>query len=55
MILACADRELVAELHDDVAVAERLGMELDGLIEAAEGCTERLFLDMIATMPIDER
>lgn len=47
MILARADRELralVAELRDDVAVAKRLGLELDGLIEAAEGRTERLFL-----------
>ncbi|MDX6570928.1 MAG: hypothetical protein QOC86_84 [Gaiellales bacterium] len=35
-------RELVAELRDD-AVAKRLGLELDGLIEAAEGRTERLF------------
>lgn len=46
MILARADRELralVAELRDDAAVAERLGLELDGLIEAAEGRTERLF------------
>lgn len=46
MILARADRELralVAELRDDAAVAKRLGVELDGLIEAAEGRTERLF------------
>jgi len=46
MILARADRELrelVGELRDDAAVAKRLGMELDGLIEAAEGRTERLF------------
>jgi hypothetical protein len=44
--LARADRELrelVAELRDDAAVATRLGLELDGLIEAAEGRTERLF------------
>ncbi len=42
MILARADRELrelVGELHDDAAVAKRLGVELDGLIEAAEGRT----------------
>ena len=38
MILARADREL----REDVAVAKRLGLDLDGLIEAAEGCTERL-------------
>ncbi|MGI9100547.1 MAG: hypothetical protein ACR2H2_19010 [Solirubrobacteraceae bacterium] len=46
MILARADRELralVAELRDDAAVAKHLGLELDGLIEAAEGRTERLF------------
>ena len=46
MILARADRELralVGELRDDAAVAKRLGVELDGLIEAAEGRTERLF------------
>lgn len=46
MILARADRELralVAELRDDAAVAKRLGVELDGLIEAAEGRTDRLF------------
>jgi hypothetical protein len=46
MILARADRELralVDELRDDAAVAERLGLDLDGLIEAAEGRTERLF------------
>ena len=46
MILARADRELrelVGELRDDAAVAKRLGLELDGLIEAAEGRTERLF------------
>jgi len=46
MILARADRELralVAELRDDAAVATHLGVELDGLIEAAEGRTERLF------------
>lgn len=46
MILARADcelRALVAELRDDAAVATRLGIELDGLIEAAEGRTERLF------------
>jgi hypothetical protein len=39
MILARADRELralVGQLRDDAAVAKRLGMELDGLIEAAE-------------------
>jgi len=46
MILARADRELrelVGELRDDAAIAKRLGLELDGLIEAAEGRTERLF------------
>jgi len=46
VILARADRELralVGELRDDAAVAKRLGVELDGLIEAAEGRTERLF------------
>jgi len=46
MILARADRELralVTELRDDAAVAKRLGVELDGLIEAAEGRIERLF------------
>ena len=46
MILARADRELralVGELRDDAAVAERLGLALDELIEAAEGRTERLF------------
>ena len=46
MILARADRELRelgGELRDDAAVAKRLGLELDGLIEAAEGRTERLF------------
>ncbi|MGI8754273.1 MAG: hypothetical protein ACR2MB_00075 [Acidimicrobiales bacterium] len=46
MILARADRELralVAELRDDAAVAKHLGLELDGLIEAAEGRAERLF------------
>ena len=46
MILARADRELrelVGELRDDAAVAKHLGLELDGLIEAAEGRTERLF------------
>ena len=46
MNLARADRELralVDELRDDAAVANRLGIELDGLIEAAEGRTERLF------------
>jgi hypothetical protein len=46
MILARADREpraLAAELRDDAAVAKRLGLELDGLIEAAEGRTEPLF------------
>ena len=46
MILARADRELralVDELRDDVAVAQRLGLELDGLMEATEGRSERLF------------
>jgi len=46
MTLARADRELrelVGELRDDAAIAKRLGLELDGLIEAAEGRTERLF------------
>ena len=38
MILARADREL----RDDAAVGERRGLKLDGLIEAAEGRTERL-------------
>ena len=50
MILARADRELrelVAELRDDASVAKRLGLELNGLIEAAEGRTERLFWTVI--------
>jgi hypothetical protein len=44
--LARADRELrelFDELRDDAAVAKRLGLDLSGLIEAAEGRTERLF------------
>lgn len=46
MILTKADREaraLVDELRDDAAVAKRLGLELDGLVEAGEGRAERLF------------
>jgi len=46
VILARADRELralVGELRDDAAIAKRLGLEFDGLIEAAEGRAERLF------------
>ncbi|MCA1678532.1 MAG: hypothetical protein LC777_06090 [Actinobacteria bacterium] len=46
MILARAARELralVDELRDDAVVAKRLGVELGGLIEAADGRTERLF------------
>jgi len=46
VILARADRELralVDELRDDAAVAKHLGVELDELIEAAAGRTERLF------------
>ena len=46
MILARADRELrelVDQLREDAAVAKRLGLDLNGLIEAAEGRTERLF------------
>jgi hypothetical protein len=45
VILARADRELralVDERRDDAAVAQGLGLELVGLIEAAEGRTERL-------------
>jgi hypothetical protein len=45
-MLARADRELralVDELRDDAAVAKRLGLERDGLLEAAEGRSERLF------------
>ena len=46
MILATADRELRAladDLGSDAAVAERVGLVLDELIEAAEARTERLF------------
>lgn len=46
MILARADRDLralVDELRDERAVTRRLGLDFDGLLEAAEGRTERLF------------
>ena len=46
MILATADRDLrtlVDDLGSDAAVAERVGLVLDELIEAAEARTERLF------------
>ena len=46
MILARADRELRALMHelgDDAAAAERLGLDLDGLIEGAQARAERLF------------
>jgi hypothetical protein len=46
VILARADRELRALMHelgDDAAAAERLGLDLDGLIEAAQARAERLF------------
>lgn len=46
MILARADRELrelVGELRDDVAVAKRVGLELEGLIEAAAGAPSGCF------------
>jgi hypothetical protein len=46
VILGRADRELRALMHelgDDAAAAERLGLDLDGLIEAAEARAERLF------------
>jgi hypothetical protein len=45
-MLARADSELralVREMGGDRAVAERLGLDLDGLIEAGEARTERLF------------
>jgi hypothetical protein len=46
VILAKSDRELRALMHelgDDAAAAERLGLDLDGLIEAAQARAERLF------------
>ena len=46
MVVARADREvraLAGELGGEAAVAERLGLVFDGLVEAAEARTERLF------------
>ena len=45
VILARADPELRALMHElgDAAAAERLGLDLDGLIEAAQARAERLF------------